>query len=298
MAGLDIFLFGAGRISHQPAGIEVGLPPAGKALLGYLVLNRDRPHHRDVLASTFWPEVGDACARNRLSTALWRLRQALEPGDGSTERYLLTHRRGSVEFNPQGDYWLDVATFEQGASALINRPLSSVGAADIAAFEQVRAFYRDDLLQGIDLQWLVLERERLSQLYLTANAVALEWYVQAGQLDAAAASGQRILERDPLREDIHRALIRLFAQSNQRAKARKQFEACRTVLEEELGVVPLPETIAAAVQVASPTTRAENEPLDAESAADLIDAASRTLGVAASELEQISRSLRKLTGRH
>jgi DNA-binding SARP family transcriptional activator len=61
---------------------DVALPPiarkSARSLLAYLTFYRDRPHTRDLLAGTFWPNLPDAAARRRLSRALWEIRHALE----------------------------------------------------------------------------------------------------------------------------------------------------------------------------------------------------------------------------
>ncbi len=294
VARLSIFLFGVGRVRHDATGTDICLSPSVGAVLGYLLLNRHRPHQREALASAFWPEVDGVRARNRLSTALWRLRQILEPAGASSANYLLASRSSSVKFNPESDYWLDVGAFEETVSRLAGRCLGSIEPADVEAFEQINYIYSDDLLQGVDLPWLVIERERLSQCYLAATAKALDWYVQVGRLDEAATSGQRILERDPLREDVHRELIRIYSRAKQRSKAKQQFQMCRSILEEELGVLPLPETIAAAAEAVQPPATSAHQAVDVESAIRMIDAAARTLGLAANELDHIARSLQAL----
>ncbi|MHB1319710.1 MAG: hypothetical protein ACYCYF_13930, partial [Anaerolineae bacterium] len=36
---------------------------AARSLLAFLITYRDRPHTRDLLAGTFWPDLPDATAR-------------------------------------------------------------------------------------------------------------------------------------------------------------------------------------------------------------------------------------------
>jgi DNA-binding SARP family transcriptional activator len=60
--------------------------------------------------------------------------------------------------------------------------------------------------------------------------------------EQAIAYGERILEIDPLREEIHRELMQIYAQMGQRPKAVQQYETCRARLMTELGIVPMPET--------------------------------------------------------
>ena len=66
----------------------------------------------------------------------------------------------------------------------------------------------------------------------------------ARQVEATGdlALARRWLELDPLHEPAHRALIRLYARSGDRAAALGQYRECVRTLSRELGVPPLAET--------------------------------------------------------
>ena len=53
-----------------------------------------------------------------------------------------------------------------------------------------------------------------------------------------------ILSRDAYREDVHRQLMDAYALLGNRAAVREQYENLKDLLMEELGVAPLPETVA------------------------------------------------------
>lgn len=59
---------------------------------------------------------------------------------------------------------------------------------------------------------------------------------------AGIAAASRLLDMDPLREETHQHLMRLLTLSGQRGKAIEQFETCRRLLKNELGLEPTPET--------------------------------------------------------
>jgi DNA-binding SARP family transcriptional activator len=161
-----------------------------------------------------------------LSTALWRLRQVLEPEGIPRGTYLIA-RPGAVGFNCDSDYWLDVAAFEEG-----------VGRGS----EDAVTCYTADLLEGFYDDWALRERERLRMLYLDCLGRLLRRHSETGALDRALDCGRQILTLDPLREDIHREVIRLHVRNGQRALALQQYESCRIALEKELGVEPMEET--------------------------------------------------------
>ncbi len=60
----------------------------------------------------------------------------------------------------------------------------------------------------------------------------------AGQLDAAIAYAQRLLQLDALHEPTHRQLMRLLALAGQRSAALAQYEICRQLLSSEIDVAP------------------------------------------------------------
>ncbi len=93
-------------------------------------------------------------------------------------------------------------------------------------------------------QWALLERERLRTLAIAAYQQLVDQAATAGQLDAATASAQHLLQLDPWHEPTHRQLMRLLANAGQRSAALAQYETCRNLLASELGVAPDDTTIA------------------------------------------------------
>src|SRR6266508_2353441 len=53
---------------------------------------------------------------------------------------------------------------------------------------------------------------------------------------------RQLLKADPVNEEGHRTLMRLYAQAGNREKALRQYHRCRQLLERELGVQPSEET--------------------------------------------------------
>src|SRR5688572_16445745 len=95
MALLRIQLFGAVRVSHADQPRDARLIHTVQALLAWLVLNRRKTHAREALAGIFWGEQREDRARSCLSTALWRLKQAIEPDGVPQGAYLISDSRSS-----------------------------------------------------------------------------------------------------------------------------------------------------------------------------------------------------------
>ena len=210
-----------------------------RALLAYLAVEPARTHPRATLAGLLWPEMPEANARNNLSKALGMLRQAL--GDREHPNlYLDVHHR-HVRFNPDGDYWLDVAEFQQKTARQ---------ATDAQLLKAVD-LYQGEFLSGFSLpdaaafeEWLLLWRERLHQQMLAALARLTTRLLDRGQPEQALPYARRQLELDAWREAAHAQLMQALALAGKRSEALAHFDLCRSLLVEELGVAPAPETVA------------------------------------------------------
>ena len=244
MSTLHIRLFGqfAATWRDRSATVqEIRLPRSAQALLGYLLLHRQQLVPRDVLVEIFWHDSSPEQARSCLSTAVWRLRRRLK-GSGQEGGYLLSTPEGEIGFNPASSHWLDVAVFEEVLTRLCAGEEEAITPALAQEAEEALALYTGDLLEGWYADWALRERERLRLLYVRGLQRLMRWYKGVGNLEASILCGQRILEKDLLREEIHRELMRLYAANGQRAQAVRQYQACRQALIRELEMEPMEET--------------------------------------------------------
>ena len=77
MTKLVMRLFGGFHVELDGEAVHGFESDKGRALLAYLVVESDRPHRRETVASLLWPDRPDVVARNNLRQALFRLRQVL-----------------------------------------------------------------------------------------------------------------------------------------------------------------------------------------------------------------------------
>lgn len=232
MSTLRIYLFGGLRVYHA----DTSLPPfptrKTRSLFACLVTYRQRSHPRPVLAGTFWGDMPDARAHRNLNTTLWRLRRILPPG-------YLTIETDAIAFNTAADYWLDAAAFEAHCSRFL------AGQEQPGpALEQALSLYRGDFLAGLYEDWCLDEVERLRSLYLQTLQALLQHHKKRKEYQAALEHGLRLLATDPLRERVHQEVMELYYRLGQRSAALAQFETCRRLLYDELGIAPMPQTVA------------------------------------------------------
>lgn len=231
MASIEIHLLGAFQLRN--GGQAIDLPGRReRALLAYLAMPAGEPRSRDKLAGMLWSERGDKQARDSLKQSVLKLRKAV---DGAGRAMLLSDRE-FVTLDPAA-VSVDVAEFER---------LTGEGTPEAVA--RAMALYRGDLLDGLEVrdpafeEWLLIERQRLRDLARQALAALLARQMADGAHDQAAATARRLIGLDPLREDAHRALMRIYAEQGQTALALRQYQTCRDKLQSELGVKPEAET--------------------------------------------------------
>ncbi|HYN89336.1 MAG TPA: BTAD domain-containing putative transcriptional regulator, partial [Ardenticatenaceae bacterium] len=242
MAGLRLLFLGAPIVERDGAAVLFDTRKA-IALLAYLAVT-GRPQRREALATLLWPEYEQANAYASLRRTLWSLKK------GIGERRLLIDSE-TVALQPDGDLWLDVAAFRESlaASAGHAHPNTERCAVCLASLQAAAELYRDDFLAGFTLpdsppfdEWHFFQTEGLRQELAAVLERLVTIYAARATPAAAIPYARRWLELDPLHEPAHRALIRLYLQTGQRAAALRQYESCVQRLAEELGAAPEPET--------------------------------------------------------
>ncbi len=228
-----------------------------RALLVYLALEGERPHQRQSLAGLFWPEMPEQTALKNLRQSLHRLQQTLdEPSPGLSQAFL-TITRQTVQCDP-ALLDVDVTQFQTLLAACEGHPHRHLHLCH-DCLERLRlaaALYQGELLAGFSLPdstafegWLLFWRERLQQQASNALGQLAAALAERGESEAAFIHASRLVALDPFREEAHRLLMRLLAAVGQHSKALAQYESCRHILQEELGVEPSAETTALYQQI-------------------------------------------------
>jgi predicted ATPase/DNA-binding SARP family transcriptional activator len=259
MAGLRLSFLGPARVEGAQGGEIILRRVKALALLAFLSVEAARSHSRASLLGLLWPEMPEADARNNLRVTLSSLRRRLEGSGCSRDPYIIGGRH-HVQFNPQGDYWLDVAEFQAligtcEGHAHANRATCSDCRERLA---RAVALYGGEFLAGFHLdgcaafdEWLFVQREQHHVQMMELLGELADGCEQAGDHTQAERYARRQIQLDPLRESAQRQLMRLLYLRGQRTAALAQFDGFKTLLLEELGVEPDPETLLLAHQIRS-----------------------------------------------
>lgn len=226
---LEIRLLGGLEFLRDGIPLEGFVSNKVPALVAYLSMSQ-RPLSRDILAALLWGELAEADARNNLRQALSNLRRLLEP-------YIIITRE-TVTFNHQQPYWLDVEHFTGVTQNAATTP-------GIDHLIQAVSWYQGDFMEGVFLReapdyedWMLAQRTRLRELAVQALQELAEYHYEQRMYDQALVYAARLLALDAWREEVHRLLMLIQVRSGQRSAALAQYETCRSILEQELGVEP------------------------------------------------------------
>ncbi|RME44461.1 MAG: SARP family transcriptional regulator, partial [Chloroflexi bacterium] len=256
MAHLSLSFLGRFQVTLDGSPVASFESDKVRALLAYLSVEADHPHGRGVLAGLLWPEQPEQSARTNLRHVLLKLRQAIGDRDASPPFLLIT--RGTIQFNPASDHWLDVTAFSDLFNASQKHRHRRLGAClpCIRRLSQAAELYEGNFLEGFTLhdsavfeEWSSVIRERLHRQALDALYHLAAYHERRGEYDQAREYAVRQIQLEPWREEAHRQLMGLLALSGQRSAALAQYDACRRVLAEELGVEPTAETTALYEQI-------------------------------------------------
>jgi DNA-binding SARP family transcriptional activator/predicted ATPase len=231
---LSIWLLGPPQVRLDRELVSNLRSDKALALLAYLAVESDRAHRREKLAGMLWPDYAESSARASLRRALADVRQAI--GDHqATPPYLHTTRE-TLQFNTDSDYWLDVEAIAGLAD-------------DVADPKQAVTLYRGSFLEGFSVgdaapfeEWALLKKEQLERQVLRMLDRLSTTYERRGEYEQAQRYARRRVELEPWNEQAQRQLMQLLAFSGQRNAALAQYETCRRLLADELGVEPDAET--------------------------------------------------------
>jgi predicted ATPase/DNA-binding SARP family transcriptional activator len=202
------------------------------SLLAYLALHDQPSHPREEVAAMFWPEATGAAGRHSLRTRLYELRRVLEP-KGVEPGSVLHADRDSVSLVP-GTWTTDVAQFVAAAA----EAEGASGARRVDALRAAVGWYRGELLPGFFDAWVLSERRRLAAQHADLLERLLEALCRDGATTEALAVAHRLIATDPLNEEAHVSLMRLYAAEGRTSAALDQYRAYCAVLQDELGVEP------------------------------------------------------------
>ncbi len=192
-----------------------------RALLAYLVVERNKEHEREALAFLLWPDADTDTARGNLRRTLSDLRRVLETPSGNA---LFIATKNTIGFNHEAD--VDLIEF-------------------LETDESVLELYRDEFMAGLSLpdcsdfeKWLQMQREMLNRRAVFLLEKSASSQERDGHLDKALQFSMRHVELDPWDEGVHYRIMRLHASRGETSSAFRHYLSYCRLMERELGLPP------------------------------------------------------------
>jgi DNA-binding SARP family transcriptional activator/Tfp pilus assembly protein PilF len=223
MRMLHINLLGDFSLTDGQAPVAAISSARLQSLIAFLFLNRKAPKSRQQLSFLFWPDSAESQARTNLRKLLYDLRKAFPDVD-----QYIDMEGSNIQLIETAQFLLDVDEFEKRVSQ----------AQYASELKNALALYRGDLLPSCYDDWILIERQRLHQLFIDGLERLITMLEEKREYRSAILYTQRLLQHAPLQEDYYRLLMRLYALNGDRAGVLRTFHACATTLQRELEVEP------------------------------------------------------------
>jgi len=242
---LLVSLLGPTKLASDQRVIPV--PGRGRSdclLIGLALLQRGAVARGQLLVQ-LWPEQSAGLAGQALNSLtselnkLCRKHFACDP--------LILHEQGYYRFNYEAGVGTDIDQFYAWAAWGQQQLQAGDSVAGLAGCEQAVALYRADLgcgdLSGDFSIGALLARERLRTTLLDLLTALANYYYTHGDAVQALHYLQRLLAREPCREDAHRQVMHCYLHLGQRLGALPQYQLCAQILALEFAAQPEPATV-------------------------------------------------------
>jgi DNA-binding SARP family transcriptional activator len=203
---------------------RVSISSSAQRLVAFLAL-QGMPRSRAYVAGMLWPDTTVSRANANLRSSLWRATRAGHPVIDASAQEMCIARNIVVDVHE--------------AVARANRLLDRSRPCDDILTTQTRAELSADLLpEWSESEWVLIEQEQYHQLRLHALEAMTERLTTAGRHGEAVAAGLAAVRAEPLRESAHCVLVKAHLAAGNRGAALLQYEQCRRLLSDELGLEP------------------------------------------------------------
>lgn len=198
-----------------------------------LALQVGRPVPVDRVLEVLWPDVPAQRGNASLRTACSQVRHVLGPE-------VVQRRLGGLELC---GVWVDASRFRTLVSEVAQRAASADLAQTVRVAREADALYLGAVEAKLPgAPWIAPDAAALAALHHDACCAAAEAATGLGWMRDAVDFASRALTSDRYSERASRALMHGLAGLGEVPAALREYERCRSLLGEELGVDPSPAT--------------------------------------------------------
>ena len=245
--GTTISLFGNFALRRKTLRQKLPLAGKTKQLFILLAANFDHGLRREYIIETVWPDRCAKKAASSLSTGLCRLKQCLKVFPGLEIQCI----NEIVRLGVKTPAFVDAQLLETAMMQVVDARNNGEPFAEenLTKLSNAVECCNGEFLEGCPDLWVLPLREKFAALYVQALTILMHEAATEAHYEEALAYGREILSLDPFREGTQRDVMLLYALNGQRAQAILQFQSLKDMLQTELGIKPMPETIALYIHI-------------------------------------------------
>lgn len=203
-------------------------------LLKALIAFGPDPIDARLLADTLWPDSEADAGVNSLQVAVYRLRKWLRREDA------LVVTDGTLRLDA-AYCWVDVWAFDRGIERL--RSIQATEADWEPLAWRVLSLYRGPLFaHEVTQSWMLAPRDQRHRSLLWLTRRLGDQLERRGAVADAIQLYQRVLDIDPVTEELYRRLMACQSRAGDRTEALDTYRRCREQLAASLAVAPSGET--------------------------------------------------------
>jgi predicted ATPase/DNA-binding SARP family transcriptional activator len=191
---------------------------------------------REQIGLVFWPDASPAQVKNSFHVALHHLRKTL----GRPEWVVFDGGRYRINARLGLDF--DAAAFETAVEAALRDV--RLGRDASVQLQAALELYRGEFLEEESMgDWHLEHRDRLRRLFILGMKARGEALMRECVWVEAAAVFRRVVAIEDIDEQAHRLFMTCLARSGERGRALRHFEQLVTLLQQEIGADPDPDTL-------------------------------------------------------
>ncbi len=219
-ARLEIYGFGPGNVILDGAPVDTWEGHLPRLLFFFSL---ERPIvTRSEICQAFWPDLNNDQAVNVFHVTKRRLHKALD----SLGVDVLIHEDGYYRVNPALSIHYDIVDF---VGALVEGRSAS-SKHQMAAWQSAMDLYQRPFLQGHNEVWILRRRQEYQTGFLEALNGMANVRLAEGRPEHALALLQKAVGEDPRRQDLHRQVMRLYADLGRRSEAASHYQRLQEIL--------------------------------------------------------------------
>ena len=208
----------------------------------FIATSKNRRALKDNIIETFWMDEDPSIVEKNFHPTISHIRKALN-WHQPLKVNVITFSDGAYQINPELSCFIDTEEFElalaEAHKARISEDIEKMKINLIRAME----LYAGEFMPGVYDDWVEEKRRYFDSQYLRVLGSLAKMSFSQKDFASVITYTEKLLQKDPFREDAYRLLMQTYAAQGKRAEVVRCFDELQNVLKKELNVQPSSKTV-------------------------------------------------------